>query len=90
MGMGLSCRKNAFFQAPIKLAQPFPAPELRANNFKDARIFLIVVFDRRDVKNLTMYEGQYSALRAEARAAFDAIEDWMADVFGNNRETTCQ
>ena len=28
-----SCRKNAFFQAPIKLAQPFPAPELRTNNF---------------------------------------------------------
>ena len=23
MGMGFSCRKNAFFQAPIKLAQPF-------------------------------------------------------------------
>ena len=23
------CRKNAFFQAPIKLAQPFPAPELQ-------------------------------------------------------------
>ena len=33
MGMGFSCRKNAFFQAPIKLAQPVPAPELRANNF---------------------------------------------------------
>ena len=25
----VSCRKNAFFQAPIKLAQAFPAPELR-------------------------------------------------------------
>ena len=34
------CRKNAFFQAPIKLAQPFPAPELRTNNFTDTRIFL--------------------------------------------------
>ena len=29
MDMGFSCRKNAFFQASIKLAQPFPAPELR-------------------------------------------------------------
>eukprot|EP00403_Amphidinium_massartii_P026622 CAMPEP_0178397286 /NCGR_PEP_ID=MMETSP0689_2-20121128/14166_1 /TAXON_ID=160604 /ORGANISM="Amphidinium massartii, Strain CS-259" /LENGTH=220 /DNA_ID=CAMNT_0020017987 /DNA_START=109 /DNA_END=767 /DNA_ORIENTATION=- len=33
-----------------------------------------------------MNYGQYSALRAEARAAFDSIEDWMADVFGNNRD----
>ena len=32
MDVGFSCRKNAFFQAPIKLAQPFPAPELRTNN----------------------------------------------------------
>ena len=37
-----SCRKNAFFQAPIELAQPFPAPELRAENFTDPRIFLII------------------------------------------------
>ena len=29
MDMGFSCRKSAFFQASIKLAQPFPAPELR-------------------------------------------------------------
>ena len=28
-GHGFSCRKNAFFQVSIKLAQPFPAPELR-------------------------------------------------------------
>ena len=44
MDMGLSCRKNAFFQAPIKLAQPlnFPAPELRAKIFTDTRIFLIL------------------------------------------------
>ena len=39
--MGFSCRKNAFFQASIKLAQPFPAPELRTENFTDTRIFLI-------------------------------------------------
>ena len=38
--MGFSCRKNAFFQAPIKLAQPFPAPELRTKHFTDTRIFL--------------------------------------------------
>ena len=40
MDMAFSCRKNAFFQAPIKLAQPFPAPELRAENFTDTRISL--------------------------------------------------
>ena len=46
MGIGFSCRKNACFQAPIKLAQPFPAPELRAKHFTDTRIFLIVAFER--------------------------------------------
>ena len=35
-----SCRKNAFFQAPIKLAQPLPAPEYWAKFFTDTRIFL--------------------------------------------------
>ena len=39
MDMGFSCRKNAFFQAPIKLTQPFPAPELRAKMFTDTRNF---------------------------------------------------
>ena len=39
MDMAFSCRKNAFFQAPIKLAQPFPAPELRTKIFTDTRIF---------------------------------------------------
>jgi len=29
----------------------------------------------------------YSQLRGEAREAFDAIEDWMADAFGKNRDT---
>ena len=38
--MVFSCRKNAFFQASIKLTQPFPAPELRTENFTDTRIFL--------------------------------------------------
>ena len=38
-GHGISCRKNACFQAPIKLAQQFLAPELRANNFTDTRLF---------------------------------------------------
>ena len=45
MGMGFSCRKNAFFQAPIKLAQPFPAPELRARDFMDTRTFLRLYCD---------------------------------------------
>ena len=40
MGMGFSFRKNAFFQAPIKLVQPYPAPELQANIFLDTKIFL--------------------------------------------------
>ena len=33
-----------FFQAPIKLAQPFPAPELQTKHFTDTRIFLIYRF----------------------------------------------
>ena len=40
-GHCFSCRKNAFFQVPIKLAHPFPAPESRAKHFTDTRIFLI-------------------------------------------------
>ena len=40
MDMAFSCRKNAFFRVPIKLAQPFPAPELRDKNFTETRIFL--------------------------------------------------
>eukprot|EP00928_Gymnodinium_smaydae_P013218 TRINITY_DN14837_c0_g1_i1.p2 TRINITY_DN14837_c0_g1~~TRINITY_DN14837_c0_g1_i1.p2 ORF type:complete len:205 (-),score=61.27 TRINITY_DN14837_c0_g1_i1:124-738(-) len=30
--------------------------------------------------------SRFSRLRGEARAAFDSVEDWMADVFGENRE----
>ena len=33
-GHGFSCRKNAFFQVSIKLAHPFPAPELRQEKNK--------------------------------------------------------
>ena len=41
MGMeGFPAERAQFFQAPIKLAQPFPARELRANNFTGTRIFL--------------------------------------------------
>ena len=40
MIMGFPCRENALFQAPIKLAQPFPAAELRTKKFTDTRIFL--------------------------------------------------
>ena len=44
-GHRFSCRKNAFFQAPIKLAQPSPAPELQAKKFTDTkRIFLTYRF----------------------------------------------
>jgi len=30
---------------------------------------------------------RFSEIRGNARAAFDSIEDWMAEVFGGNRET---
>ena len=40
MDMGFSCRKNAFFQASIKLTHPFPAPELWTNIFADTMLFL--------------------------------------------------
>mmetsp|Transcript_38224 Transcript_38224/g.96954 ORF Transcript_38224/g.96954 Transcript_38224/m.96954 type:complete len:228 (+) Transcript_38224:98-781(+) len=29
---------------------------------------------------------RFSRVRGESRAAFDAIEDWMSEVFGDNRE----
>ena len=35
MDMGFPAERRHFFQAPIKLAQPFPAPELRAKNLSD-------------------------------------------------------
>ena len=39
MDMGFSCRKNAFFQASIKLAHPFPAPELRTKILRTLKGF---------------------------------------------------
>ena len=38
-GHGFSCRKNAFFQVSIKLAQPFPAPELRTRILRTRGFF---------------------------------------------------
>ena len=40
MDMGFPADRTHFFQAPIKLAQPFPAPESQTNNFTDTRILL--------------------------------------------------
>ena len=39
--MAFLAERTQFSQAPIKLAQPFPAPELRAKYFTDTRILLI-------------------------------------------------
>ena len=41
-GMGFPAERTEFFQVPKKLAQPFPAPELRAKHFTDTRTFLII------------------------------------------------
>ena len=60
--MGFSCRKNTFFQAPIKLAQPFPAPELRAKKFTDTRIFLNLRVCGHGVSNLLLVFGKLSPL----------------------------
>ena len=38
-GHGFSCRKNAFFQVSIKLAHPFPAPELRTRILRTRGFF---------------------------------------------------
>ena len=38
--MGFSLQKERIFKAPIKLAQPFPAPELQTKHFMDTRMFL--------------------------------------------------
>ena len=47
MGMEVSSwRKNQKVQAPIKLAQPFLAPELWAENFTDMVSFLINMPDK--------------------------------------------
>ena len=40
MVMEVFLQEEGIFQAPIELAQPFPAPELRANKLTDTRIFL--------------------------------------------------
>ena len=37
---GFPAERRHFFQVSIKLAQPFPAPELRTKIFTDTRIFL--------------------------------------------------
>ena len=39
-GHGFSCRKNAFFQASIKLTHPFPAPELQTEILRPRGFFL--------------------------------------------------
>ena len=38
-GHRFSCRKNAFFQVSIKLAHPFPAPELRTRILRTRGFF---------------------------------------------------
>ena len=38
-GHGFSCRTDAFFQVSIKLAQPFPAPELRTQILRTRGFF---------------------------------------------------
>ena len=43
MDMVFSCRTDAFFQASIKLAQPFPAQNCGQTKFTDTRAFLISV-----------------------------------------------
>ena len=42
MDMAFSCRKNAFFQAPIKLAQPFLAPGLRTRILRTRGFFWVL------------------------------------------------
>ena len=39
MDMAFLAERRHFFQAPIELARPFPAPELRTKHFTDMRIF---------------------------------------------------
>ena len=43
MDLGFSCRKNAFLQAPIKSAQPFPAPELRTKILRTRGFFWLSI-----------------------------------------------
>ena len=42
-GHGFSCRKNAFFQADLKLGQPFPAgPRIADKHFADTFFFCLI------------------------------------------------
>ena len=52
MDMGFFLQKERIFQASIKLAQPFPAPELRTENFMDMRIFLILNGEQQRIEGL--------------------------------------
>ena len=45
MDMQVFLQKERIFQAPLELAQPLLAPELRTRNFTDTRIFLICELD---------------------------------------------
>ena len=47
-GHGGFPEKDAFFQACMKLAQPFPAPELRTRKFTDTWIFLKKTLEKKN------------------------------------------
>ena len=51
-------QKQRIFQAPIKLAQPFPAPELLTKNFTDTRISDHVAISRYEHTQAIAVDGQ--------------------------------
>ena len=87
MGMGFSCRKNAFFQAPIKLAQPFPAPELRAKNLTDTTIFLILLARERERESdiFQALVGAGQALEFQVALCLDREILRINGVWGSNK-----
>ena len=84
--MGLSCRKNAFFQAPIKLAQPFPGPESRTKNFTDTRIFQtensLANFSGRQISNKKL---RIQALRRNSLVNANGLANEIAKISSSPR-----
>ena len=63
--MVFPAERTHFFQVSIKLAHPFPAPELRTENFTDTRIFLIYQIVQTSLTGGAR-KGGYSLLLASA------------------------
>ena len=75
MDMGLSCRKNAFFQASKKSTHPVSGPRIADKHFTDTRIFLMILANRFRVPKPNPFfscESRFGGLKI-ANCRFEAI-----------------